>query len=255
MLKLFKTLLFFISIVSIAHAETSFPVVRVIDGDTIEVKIKDKIESVRLIGIQAPEIFTDPIQDFGLEAKAEVEKLLNNKNVILVWNPKFKRDKYKRILADVYVADSNLWVNGYLVENGFAFTYILNTNPIPRVADLIALENKAINNNLPFWQNRNYKIISYTEAENNIGNYKVIDGNVMSVLDTKNALWLQLSAEQSKGFSLRINKDNLENISAVHNLNNIVGKNVRVRGYIDKYSPKFGSLVEIVSPYSIEIIP
>jgi hypothetical protein len=31
-------------------------VVKVVDGDTIQIKIKDKIESVRLIGIDAPEM-------------------------------------------------------------------------------------------------------------------------------------------------------------------------------------------------------
>ncbi|MCL2567120.1 MAG: thermonuclease family protein [Alphaproteobacteria bacterium] len=259
MFKLIKNFIFFILLISIASIafskEESFQVIRVIDGDTIAVKIKNKDETVRLIGIQAPEIFTDPVQDFGPAAKLEVEKLLKNKKVILEYNPKFKRDKYKRILADVYEADSNLWINGYLVEKGFAFTYIINKNPIPRITDLIALENKAIANNLPFWQNLSYKVIKAQDTENNIGNYKVVEAAVFDILDTKNAIWLQLSAEQSKGFSLRISKDNLENISSIINLKTIKGKNIRAHGYIDKYSPKYGAFIEIISPFMIEILP
>ena len=57
-------------------------VVKMVDGDTIEVKIDDKIESVRLIGIDAPEItektkekgIEDQIYDSGLDVP---EKLYN----------------------------------------------------------------------------------------------------------------------------------------------------------------------------------
>ena len=137
---------------------TNISVIRVIDGDTIEVQIGKKNERVRLMGIQAPELFTEPPQDFSYESKESLEKLLQAKKVTLKYNPKYKKDKYKRILADIYLEDNNLWVNGYLIEKGLAFTYILNRNPIPFVKDLIELENKAISNNLPFWQNQNYKI-------------------------------------------------------------------------------------------------
>ncbi|MDR0484353.1 MAG: thermonuclease family protein [Alphaproteobacteria bacterium] len=256
-LSLFKNFLFItllVGIASITYAENlqKFSVLEVIDGDTITIKIKDKIEKVRLLGIQAPEIFTDPPQDFGFAAKAELNKLLNNQKVIIKYDKKFKRDKYKRILADVYVADSNLWINGYLVEKGFAFTYILNKNPIPKIKELIQLENQAISQNLNIWQNN--KVISFTEAEDYIGSYKIVEGIIVDTLTTKNTLWLQLSPKKEKGFSLRIPKNNIDNISEVFNLNTIKGKKVRVRGYIDKYSVKYGAFIEIVSPYMIEIM-
>lgn len=229
-------------------------VLKIVDGDTIEVQIGKKIERVRLIGIQAPELFTDPPQDFSIESKEMLEKLLDNKKITLKYNPKYKKDKYKRILADVYIVDNNLWVNGYLIEKGFAFSYILNKNPIPYVKNLIELENKAINNNLPFWQNQHYKVISTSEAEDFVGNYKVIDSDVIDIVNTKKTIWLQLSHKRDKGFSLRIDKNNYENIMSQIDLKNLKGKKIRVRGFIDKYSPKYGAFIEVVSPYMIEIL-
>lgn len=227
-------------------------VLRVIDGDTIEVQIGKNTERVRLIGIQAPELFTDPPQDFAHESKQELEKLIKNKKIIIKYNPKYKKDKYKRILGDIYI--DYLWINGYLVETGVAFTYILNKNPIPFVKDLIKLEDKAISNNLPFWQNKHYKVINVNAVDNFIGDYKVIDAEVVDIIETKKTVWIQLSYLRDKGFSLRVDKNNYEDISSKLDLRNLKGKKIRVRGFIDKYSPKYGAFIEIQSPYMIELL-
>jgi micrococcal nuclease len=233
---------------------TNISVIRVIDGDTIEVQIGKKNERVRLMGIQAPELFTEPPQDFSYESKESLEKLLQAKKVTLKYNPKYKKDKYKRILADIYLEDNNLWVNGYLIEKGLAFTYILNRNPIPFVKDLIELENKAISNNLPFWQNQNYKIISADDTEKYVGNYKLVEAEVINIVDTKKTLWIQLSQKTYKGFSLRINKNNFDYVTTNLDLKSLQGKKIRVRGFIDKYSPKYGAFIEVQSPYNIELL-
>ncbi len=88
-------------------------VVRVIDGDTIEIAGG---EIVRYIGIDTPETYPQ-IEPFGLEAKAKNMELVEGKMVTLEKDVS-DRDKYGRLLRYVYV--DGLFVNGELVRLGYA---------------------------------------------------------------------------------------------------------------------------------------
>ena len=104
-------------------------VVKVVDGDTITVSINGSSESVRLIGIDTPET-VDPrttVQCFGMEASNKTKELLTGKRVRLEFDPVTgERDKYRRLLAYVFREDG-LFVNKYLVEQGYAYEYTYNT--------------------------------------------------------------------------------------------------------------------------------
>ncbi|MFA5961586.1 MAG: thermonuclease family protein [Parcubacteria group bacterium] len=101
---------------TLASAEESAKVERVIDGDTI------KLESgqvVRLIGIDAPESVAPekPVQCFGPEASEESKRLLEGKEIRMEKDVS-EKDQYGRLLRYVWVGD--IFVNDYLVRNGFA---------------------------------------------------------------------------------------------------------------------------------------
>ena len=89
---------------------------RVVDGDTIKLANGEK---VRYIGIDTPETKhpRKPVQYFGKEAFEANRKLVEGKTVRLEFDVQ-QRDKYGRLLAYVYVDD--IFVNAWLVENGFA---------------------------------------------------------------------------------------------------------------------------------------
>lgn len=91
-------------------------VVRVIDGDTIEI---EGGERVRYIGIDAPETVEPqkPVECFGSEASDKNKELVAGKTVRLEKDTT-DRDKYNRLLRYVYV-DETL-VNAELVKQGFA---------------------------------------------------------------------------------------------------------------------------------------
>ncbi|MFZ0034608.1 MAG: thermonuclease family protein, partial [Sedimentisphaerales bacterium] len=84
------------------EAPPVYTVVEVIDGDTIKVDIAGKIETVRLIGIDTPEIThpNHPENDyFGPEAAQYTKHLLENQLVYLIPDPmQSNRDKYDRLL-------------------------------------------------------------------------------------------------------------------------------------------------------------
>jgi micrococcal nuclease len=83
-----------------------WPVVRVVDGDTVEVRYKGRVEPVRLIGIDTPETVhpTEPVECWGPRASTEAQKLLAGRKVELVFDPsQGRRDVYDRMLAYIEI--------------------------------------------------------------------------------------------------------------------------------------------------------
>ena len=135
------------TVTEITEVEEEFEEVictRVIDGDTIEIKDSTgKTFKVRYIGIDTPENG----DNYFKEAKAANEKLVLDKT-IKMYKDVSETDGYDRLLRYVYFG--TVFVNAYLVENGFAMA---STYP-PDVehSDYFAeLQNTAQSNNLGFW--------------------------------------------------------------------------------------------------------
>ncbi len=94
---------------------TSATVVRVIDGDTIEL---DSGERVRYIGLDTPELFPRP--ECGAKAATDQNRsLVGGKRVDLLSGPE-ERDAYGRLLR--YVFADGVFVNAQLVREGHART-------------------------------------------------------------------------------------------------------------------------------------
>ena len=97
---------------------------KVVDGDTIDL---EDGRVVRLVGIDTPETVDPkrPVGCFGKEASNETKGLLTGKVVILQKDIS-ETDKYKRLLRYIYLPlenGSTLFVNDYLVREGFAKVY------------------------------------------------------------------------------------------------------------------------------------
>ena len=100
-----------------------YKVSKITDGDTFYVITSSSEKfKIRLIGIDAPETRNVGVkvrkEYFGKEAKIFVTNLLKNKKVKLTFDVQ-KTDRYGRILAYVYL-ENGVFLNQYLVENGFA---------------------------------------------------------------------------------------------------------------------------------------
>ncbi len=119
-------------------------VVRVYDGDTIEI---DTGQKVRYIGVDSAEIHPT-FQCFSKEAKKENESLVLEKEIKLVKDTS-ETDKYGRLLRYVYVG--NVLVNDYMVRNGYA--KVMTVPPdIKYVNQFLELEKIARENNLGLWK-------------------------------------------------------------------------------------------------------
>ena len=111
---------------------------RVVDGDTISVMIGDRLEMVRLIGIDTPESVapTRPVQCFGKEASLHLEAMLPSGTEITLVRDVEARDVYDRLLGYVVRSRDGLFVNLELVAAGYAA--VLNYPPNDYYADVLA---------------------------------------------------------------------------------------------------------------------
>jgi micrococcal nuclease len=108
-------------LVSAASAQTTLEgtVVRVVDGDTVHVRVGERIEKVRYIGVNTPEVHhpTKGEEPGGREAAAENRALVDGRRVRLELDAQ-ARDRYGRLLAYVWVGET--MVNAELVRRGYA---------------------------------------------------------------------------------------------------------------------------------------
>ena len=127
-------------------------VVSVSDGDTFTVKVEGRKERVRLIGVDTPETVhpTKGVQCYGPEASDFTKHTLAvGTNVRLVRDVE-ARDRYGRLLAYVYLADSNVFYNLELVRLGYARPYPFPPNTTHQ-ADFAAAAWEAQGNASGLW--------------------------------------------------------------------------------------------------------
>lgn len=102
-------------------------VVRVVDGDTIYVQLAGRVEKIRYIGVNTPEI-RHPIkgeEPGGREAADVNRRIVGGQRVRLELDVR-TRDRYGRLLAYVWVGD--MMVNAELVRLGYAQVMTLPPN-------------------------------------------------------------------------------------------------------------------------------
>ena len=110
-------------------------VIRVVDGDTVNVKIiKGRKATVRLIGIDTPEVFGGT-ECWGPEASATAKRWLpRGTRVRLISDPSQDlKDRYGRILR--YVIKGSTDINKRMVRKGHARVYVYNHHPFKRTGN------------------------------------------------------------------------------------------------------------------------
>ncbi len=136
-------------------------VTRAVDGDTL---VLESGERVRLIGIDTPEIHeskklyrdaqrsnqdTQTIQKLGRRSYEFTKSLVEGKRVSLEFDLE-KHDRYKRLLAYVYLKDGT-FVNAEIVKQGYAS--LMTYPPNVKYADLfLKLYQEARENRRGLWK-------------------------------------------------------------------------------------------------------
>lgn len=140
------------SVTKITQLTWSFIVTSVIDGDTFKIAYKTGEQSIRMLGLDAPEISllrTKKKWCFADESKKYLEELLLGKEVVLEYDPtQNKTDSYKRWLNYVYLED--LLINEEMLSQWYAKEYTFKVPYLMRERFLLA-QTQAQEEQLGLW--------------------------------------------------------------------------------------------------------
>ncbi|UBF27489.1 thermonuclease family protein [Kovacikia minuta CCNUW1] len=137
----------------------SWQVVRVSDGDTIKVQSGGRRETIRLCGIDAPEVAhgRNLGQPFGKEAREKLRSLLASANnqVMVV---SVEKDRYGRTVGEVFVKaptreqpEQERFINYEMVASGMAYEYTRYSGSCPNREAIAQAERLAQSKHLGVW--------------------------------------------------------------------------------------------------------
>lgn len=128
-------------------------VLEVFDGDTFLINLNGKKETVRVLGIDAPETGEKYSQKecYGEEAKERAKELLAGKEVQLEGDvSQADRDKYLRLLRYVFLPDETFF-NQQMIEEGLAREYTFANKKYQHQSLFRQVEKQAQEAGRGFW--------------------------------------------------------------------------------------------------------
>ncbi len=128
---------------------------RLVDGDTIHVALAGRVEKVRYIGVNTPEIHhpRKGAEPGGREA-LEVNRRLVEGRVVRLEPDVQQRDRYGRLLAYVWVSGPDgreVMVNAELVRLGYAQVMTIPPN-VRYTSTFLALQRQARDEHRGLWR-------------------------------------------------------------------------------------------------------
>ncbi|HEX9804879.1 MAG TPA: thermonuclease family protein [Candidatus Dojkabacteria bacterium] len=149
-------------VLSEINAGEYYEVLKVVDGDTIQVNIDGSVARIRLIGIDSPESVDPrtPVECFGNEASDYLKSILEDNSVRLLPDPtQGDEDQYGRLLRYVYIKNSDkpeedTNIAELILQNGYAFEFTYDT-PYQFQQKFQELEEEAMTNKRGLWNDAN----------------------------------------------------------------------------------------------------
>lgn len=239
-----KIILFFILFCS--FCTRSDYVSEVIDGDTFRT---EKGETVRLLGINAPEI-GEPGADLAFEL---LDLLIAHKDVRLIKDIT-DHDDYGRLLRYVYV--DTIFVNAELVRAGVVEVRCYPPDTAYQ-KELKQLEKIAIRNKKGLWAFRVFQapdtneqtsqtisakisdneMISWRDAAHYYGQIKTVQGRIVATHNTGKVCFLNFHKDWKKCFTAVIFSSDFNKFPP-HPEDYYLNRKVRVQGLIKEYKGK-----------------
>lgn len=204
----------------------------VYDGDTI---ILENGRRVRLLGINTPEIESRhrPGEPGGVAAKEWLLGQLKDQKVYLEYDLE-KRDKYKRLLAHVFLADGK-HLNLELLKNGLAFMNVIPPNL--RHADMFSrAQQQAENQKLGIWALPAYQIRPLIQISSGSRGWQRYLGTPQTIRQKRSYTYLIINHQ----VDIRIANDHLKYFPA---LETYLGETIEIRGWVSRRNKKFSILV------------
>lgn len=160
-------------------------------------------------------------------------------------------DRYGRLLAQVYIDDTDVWLQGALLAAGLA-----RVRPTPderaRIADMLAIEIAAREAGAGMWRDRAFEVRPASEPARIEGGFRIVEGRVLAAERRADVWYLNFGREWRSDFTVTIPKEVLPTFArAGIEPFALQGRSIRVRGWVQ---PMNGPMIELVVPEQIEVL-
>lgn len=117
------------------HAQEKTTIIKVVDGDTLRIEYQGQKETIKLIGIDAPESKLNrkaeqdairnsesliTIASMGIDATNYSKSLIKKGDTVTIEFDVQARDKYKKMLGYIYISDGRM-LNEEMLAAGYAY--------------------------------------------------------------------------------------------------------------------------------------
>ncbi len=216
----------------------------VYDGDTLRLKDGRKI---RLIGMNAPEVahHKKKGQPYGREATEKLRQLLKSVNYkVRLETDLQKRDRYKRYLVHVFLADGTD-LSQWMLQNGWASLMIFPPNTryigMYRKAEQSAQKMKR-----HIWLQSNYQIHKASQLKKGYRGYVRLKSNIKSIKITKKTIFLELD----KKIFIKLSKHFIHYFTH-YDPKNLLHDEVIIRGFL--YKSRGKRIITLRHPAQLEL--
>jgi len=227
-------------------------VTQVVDGDTVTLETG---RDVRMVGTQAPKL---PLGRPNFEAwpladaaKSYLEGLANGRTVTLFFGGR-ETDRYDRWLGHM-VRDDGLWLQGAMLEAGFARVYTFPDNR-GAVTAMLAAELRARQSKRGIWAHPFYQVQAprdlEAEPERFENTYQIVQGRVESTGASGGRMFINFGGDWSTDFTSVISRaaQRRYDDAPAFDADRLKGARVEVRGWIELYN---GPSIDITHPEQI----
>jgi len=209
-----------------------YKVVSVIDGDTI---ILENDERVRLLGINTPEIENRYHQGEpgGEKAKKWLVTQIQGKQAYLEYDIE-QRDKYKRLLAHVFLEDGE-HLNIALLEAGLATLSLIPPN-LRYAQQMINAQQQAESDDIGIWSMSEYQPRPITRMSKKSRGWNRYQGEPKSIKRSRKYVRLIFNDK----VDVRIP---IKNLYLFPKMESYLGKQIEVRGWASRQKAHYSILI------------
>jgi len=231
-------------------------VTRIVDGETVAL---DDGTELRLIGVLAPRAIdagadpgTWPMETAAREA---LRGLVLGQSIELAFAGE-RVDRYRRQQAHAFLSggEGRRWVQGHLLEHGFARAHTVAGN-LACGQQLLAAERPAREARRGLWAEAAYQIREAnkpTELLRYRTTFQIIEGKVVRVAEARGTIYLNFDRNWRQGFAVSLRRADRQLLGAhAGDLKGLEGRSVRVRGWIEQ---RGGPVIDLSSGGDIEVI-
>jgi endonuclease YncB( thermonuclease family) len=223
----------------------------ILDGRTF---VLDDGRDARLAAIEIPDDAGER-SDSGARAKTNLQELVGGRAVALRrLGP--ERDRYGRLLAQVFLADRKpeVWIQAAMIASGHA-RVAARVGDRACAAELLSRERAAREAKLGLWGDPYYVIRRADDpaaVSRERGRFTIVEGSVLSVRESGGTIYVNFGRRWSEDFTVTIAKRNERAFAAAGvEPKRLAGRRVRIRGWIEE---RGGPWVEATRPEQIEVL-